>query len=319
MVQGKVKEKAFELRKVRGEVNPADLFTKHLASKDRVHNLTELFGCSFRSGRSDAAPLLRKKDDAEKDGFGDLGNDGDLDCDLFDADFEDAKLHDADTLPHSYCQDDLDHLFPIIHAADAEYDLLDWNPEDIYYGPEFIDSLGATARVGPDRSTSTAAACLMSTTMPAASTSMAPVRSVAGASVGELHVRTPATASEADASVGELRGLRGGRHATGARRPVILAARVGESSDDPGYVEARGRRAERDATPVASCVGEQPCRHARAAIASDAPAFRQSLEAAQAGRHRRAISMSCLSTSSGSERSGRRVTFERPTQFGQFD
>ena len=275
-VQGKVKEKAFELRKVRGEVNPADLFTKHLASKDRVHNLTELFSCSFRDGRSEAAPMLRKKDDADKDGFGDLGNDGDLDCDLFDAEFEDAKLHDVDTLPHSYSTDDINHLLPIIYAADAEYDLLDWDPDMIYYGQDSGD-------------TSTTSATASTPTTP--TTCTAPATS-AGASVGELRARAPASALApapvpgAGAAVGEDREPRDVRHAAGAwriatsvarrvgelrtaapaarrvgesrdvqRTAAPAARRVGESHDDQAYLEARKRRAERDATAVAPRMG----------------------------------------------------------------
>ena len=46
--------------KVRGEENPADLFTKHLTSKDRIRDLLELFGCRYRDGRAAAAPVLRK-------------------------------------------------------------------------------------------------------------------------------------------------------------------------------------------------------------------------------------------------------------------
>ena len=61
-VQEKLRAKAFELRKVRGEVNPADLFTKHLVSRDRVRGLAELFGCKYMDGRSDTAPKLRPKD-----------------------------------------------------------------------------------------------------------------------------------------------------------------------------------------------------------------------------------------------------------------
>ena len=54
---------AIELRKVRGDVNPADLFTKHLCSRDRVKLLTELFGCEFRDGCADSAPQLRKRNE----------------------------------------------------------------------------------------------------------------------------------------------------------------------------------------------------------------------------------------------------------------
>ena len=44
-VQEKVRVGAVAVRKVRGDVNPADLFTKHLPSKDKLHQLTSLFGC----------------------------------------------------------------------------------------------------------------------------------------------------------------------------------------------------------------------------------------------------------------------------------
>jgi hypothetical protein len=48
-----------ELRKVKGEDNPADLFTKHLTSRERIGNLLELIGCKYRGGRAAAAPVLR--------------------------------------------------------------------------------------------------------------------------------------------------------------------------------------------------------------------------------------------------------------------
>ena len=59
-IQQAICSKAIELRKVRGEVNPADLFTKHLSSRERVTNLTQLFGCEFREGRASIAPQLKK-------------------------------------------------------------------------------------------------------------------------------------------------------------------------------------------------------------------------------------------------------------------
>ena len=43
-VHEKVRVGAIAVRKVRGDVNPADLFTKHLPSKDKLHQLTSLFG-----------------------------------------------------------------------------------------------------------------------------------------------------------------------------------------------------------------------------------------------------------------------------------
>ena len=43
-LQEKVRTKAVEVRKVKGEENPADLFTEHLPSKEKVHNLVKMFG-----------------------------------------------------------------------------------------------------------------------------------------------------------------------------------------------------------------------------------------------------------------------------------
>jgi hypothetical protein len=48
------------LKKVRGEENPADIFTKHSLSRDKLQQLVKLFGCHYRDGRAAAAPLLRK-------------------------------------------------------------------------------------------------------------------------------------------------------------------------------------------------------------------------------------------------------------------
>ena len=59
-VQERVRSKAFELRKVRGEVNPADIFTKHLQGTERVESLMKLFGCEFRQGRAVSAPQLKQ-------------------------------------------------------------------------------------------------------------------------------------------------------------------------------------------------------------------------------------------------------------------
>ena len=65
-IQQKVRSKSISLFKVRGEENPADLFTKHLVGQDRIHSLLQLFGCEYRGGRSDAAPKVRKGVTASK-------------------------------------------------------------------------------------------------------------------------------------------------------------------------------------------------------------------------------------------------------------
>ena len=60
-VQQNVRDGSLEIRKVRGEVNPADLFTKHLSSEVRVTELLRLFGCRFAGGRAEGAPQLRRE------------------------------------------------------------------------------------------------------------------------------------------------------------------------------------------------------------------------------------------------------------------
>ena len=55
-----------DLRKVLGDVNPADLFTKHSLSRERLKNLVSIFNCHFRGGRAESAPLLRKEAASKK-------------------------------------------------------------------------------------------------------------------------------------------------------------------------------------------------------------------------------------------------------------
>ena len=45
--------------KVAGEVNPADLFTKHLESRNKLDQVVGLFGCRFADGRAATAPMLK--------------------------------------------------------------------------------------------------------------------------------------------------------------------------------------------------------------------------------------------------------------------
>ena len=67
-LQEKVRTGAIIVKKVHGEVNPADIFTKHLPSKEKVHQLLKLFGCEYREGRAESAPLLRPHDHADREG-----------------------------------------------------------------------------------------------------------------------------------------------------------------------------------------------------------------------------------------------------------
>ena len=59
-IQHAVRTGRIDLRNALGEANPADIFTKHSLSRERLRMLTELFDCNFRGGRPDAAPRLRE-------------------------------------------------------------------------------------------------------------------------------------------------------------------------------------------------------------------------------------------------------------------
>ncbi len=59
-VQQAVRSRRIDLRKVPGELNPADILTKHAISRDRLIKLTDIFECKFRGGRAASAPLTRK-------------------------------------------------------------------------------------------------------------------------------------------------------------------------------------------------------------------------------------------------------------------
>ncbi len=127
-IQQRVRDHSIELRKVKGEVNPADLFTKHLSSADRVDTLLNLFGCRYASGRAAGAPLLRREQDTRNQGI--------LACELVyqapnpvehegrvypgtwhEGEYiADAYLHPEDVLPHMI-DGDLNELFPLAVAA----------------------------------------------------------------------------------------------------------------------------------------------------------------------------------------------------------
>ena len=119
-VQEKVRVGAIQVRKVRGEVNPADLFTKHLPSKDKVHQLLALFGCEYREGRAAAAPLLRPHGSEAVNPLPTFVTtfDGDLD----------GELHDVGRLPHLHSTEEIAKLFPLITAAPIQPNAEDWEP-----------------------------------------------------------------------------------------------------------------------------------------------------------------------------------------------
>ena len=64
-LQQRLRRKELELRKVAGEENPADLFTKHLESAAKLKQLMGLFNCQFVQGRAISAPSLKRAATAE--------------------------------------------------------------------------------------------------------------------------------------------------------------------------------------------------------------------------------------------------------------
>ena len=145
-IQQRLRAGDLELRKVRGEVNPADLFTKHLSCEARIHDLLELFGCSYRGGRAEGAPQLKRDKDQQEPVLAvelyRRSSDGDFERDGFrypttqiehaDGQKElvpEARLHDPKVLPHMIVGE-LAYLFPRVVAAEplqeAESDEEDW-------------------------------------------------------------------------------------------------------------------------------------------------------------------------------------------------
>ena len=133
-VQERVRTGAIELRKVHGDANPADLFTKHLSSRDRINQLVQLFNCEFREGRAESAPLLRRQKSTAQGGTVatvaamqvDSKRPNDKheadddrrrpDCNDHD-DSSEHKPHDPSYLPHEFPNDEIEKLFPLAVAA----------------------------------------------------------------------------------------------------------------------------------------------------------------------------------------------------------
>ena len=113
-LQEKVRTGAILVKKVRGEVNPADIFTKHFPSREQVHQLLNLFGCEYRQGRAASAPLLRPHGYDDREG----GHSGHDPLPTFVAEF-DAEMHDLNILPRMHSEADVEKLFPTIAAAAA--------------------------------------------------------------------------------------------------------------------------------------------------------------------------------------------------------
>jgi hypothetical protein len=100
-IQQAVRGRRLDLRKVPGEQNPADLFTKHMGSREHMAAMVDLLNCRYRDGRSKMAPLTRTTNTGKST-------------------IADAELHDvgvAPLMPHlEHSLEELESLYPALHA-----------------------------------------------------------------------------------------------------------------------------------------------------------------------------------------------------------
>ena len=141
-LQQAVRSSRLELRKVLGASNPADLFTKHSLTRDKLLSLVRLFHCYFLQGRAASAPALRKSEgtkttmaaaDAHLGTVAENGGDGEADVEPF--------------MPHaSYEPDDLDRLHPALVApGESDYTEQDDDPLEplLVHGKKIAGSIAA--------------------------------------------------------------------------------------------------------------------------------------------------------------------------------
>jgi len=126
-VQQAVRCKRLILRKVAGEENPADVFTKHIVGAGKLGQLMQLFDLKFSSGRAATAPQLRKEQ---------RGN-----TELKDA--ESRELENEDELnillPHQLEEETLNQRHPKAEAIDDGFSEFD---ESCMHGQDYLGWYG---------------------------------------------------------------------------------------------------------------------------------------------------------------------------------
>ena len=121
-LQQRLRRKAFELRKVQGEKNPADLFTKHLESAQKLKDLVNMFNCSFVEGRPASAPALKR---APKDTSSSTREpSGTLGCPT-----TETQLLREGVLPHLQATAEMEEHFPAAVPQEEHYGEEDHTPE----------------------------------------------------------------------------------------------------------------------------------------------------------------------------------------------
>ena len=115
-VQQAVRQRRLELRKVAGTSNPADVFTKYPASREKLIALTAMFDCFFAGGRAASAPKLRREKGSKKT----LGDEEPGPPDL-DEHLGAVQPDDTARMPHlEYTPQTLDALYPPYNAPPGE-------------------------------------------------------------------------------------------------------------------------------------------------------------------------------------------------------
>ena len=121
-VQQAVRCRKIDLRKVDGEVNPADVFTKHSLTRARLMKLVDLFECAFRGGRAESAPRTRTNPSG-KTTMADMNAVNDHD--------DDHDDEPSPVMPHKDCSpEELDRNYPRIEVHDEEDKDYDDGSED---------------------------------------------------------------------------------------------------------------------------------------------------------------------------------------------
>ena len=127
-IQQAVRSKRVDLRKVAGEVNPADLFTKHSLTRERLMGLTKLFDLEFRGGRAASAPKTRVSAGSRTTLAEEMSAVG--------------EKHDAPIMPHRiYEAVELDQRYPSIQAVEVEDEDEELEDEMIKRGEEIAKSI----------------------------------------------------------------------------------------------------------------------------------------------------------------------------------
>ena len=160
-IQQKVRRKGIELRKILGEMNPADLFTKHLPGEDKVKSLVKLLSCEFRGGRAASAPKLKNGADgpiqelltAENEYFI-QHEDKTFPAVEYEGEFVvEAYAHTHDVLPHLHRE--IDSLFPRAVAKEEEEEGEDVSPCGFEQRGETLGKAVPKTKTAPTTTTTT--------------------------------------------------------------------------------------------------------------------------------------------------------------------